>query len=48
MINSFIQGKYDIKLSLDTVYFETDHRFSTIADYKAAKNVGKRFNTSLY
>ncbi len=33
----FIRGKYDIKLSLDTVYFETDHRFSTIADYKAAK-----------
>ena len=24
-------------MSLDTVYFETDHRFSTIADYKAAK-----------
>ena len=33
----FIRGKYDIKLSLDTVYFETDHRISTIADYKAAK-----------
>ncbi len=33
----FIRGKYDIKLSLDTIYFETDHRFSTIADYKAAK-----------
>lgn len=33
----FIRGKYDIKLSLDTVYFETDHRFSTVADYKAAK-----------
>lgn len=33
----FIRGKYDIKLSLDTVYFETDHRFSTSHDYKAAK-----------
>lgn len=33
----FIRGKHDIKLSLDTVYFETDHRFSTSHDYKAAK-----------
>ena len=33
----FIRGEYDIKLSLDTIYFETDHRFSTVADYKAAK-----------
>lgn len=33
----FLRGKYDIKLNLDTVYFETDHSFSTIADYKAAK-----------
>ena len=33
----FVLGKHDIKLSLDTVYFETDHRFSTSHDYKAAK-----------
>lgn len=33
----FVRGKYDIKLSLDTVYFETDHRFSTTHDYKVAK-----------
>src|SRR5690554_6435215 len=33
----FVRGKHDIKLSLDTVYFETDHRFSTAHDYKAAK-----------
>lgn len=33
----FVRGKHDIKLSLDTVYFETDHRFSTSHDYKAAK-----------
>lgn len=33
----FLRGKHDIKLSLDTVYFETDHRFSTSHDYKAAK-----------
>lgn len=33
----FVRGKYDIKLSLDTAYFETDHRFSTSHDYKAAK-----------
>jgi len=33
----FVRGKYDIKLNLDTIYFETDHSFSTIADYKAAK-----------
>lgn len=29
--------KYDIKLSLDTFYFEADHRFSTSEDYKIAK-----------
>ncbi|MGJ1267850.1 tetracycline regulation of excision, RteC [Pedobacter chinensis] len=33
----FVRGKYDIKLNLDTIYFETDHSFSTVADYKAAK-----------
>lgn len=33
----FVRGKYDIKLNLDTIYFETDHTFSTVADYKAAK-----------
>ncbi|WP_313138662.1 RteC domain-containing protein [Myroides sp.] len=33
----FIRGKYDIKLSLDTIYFETDPRFSTSHDYKASK-----------
>lgn len=33
----FVRGKYDIKLSLDTFYFETDHRFSTSHDYKVAK-----------
>lgn len=33
----FVRGKHDIKLSLDTIYFETDHRFSTSHDYKVAK-----------
>lgn len=33
----FVRGKYDIKLSLDTFYFETDHSFSTSQDYKVAK-----------
>lgn len=33
----FVLGKYDIKLSLDTFYFEADHRFSTSHDYKVAK-----------
>lgn len=33
----FLRGKYDIKLSLDTYYFETDHSFSTSHDYKVAK-----------
>lgn len=33
----FVRGQHDIKLSLDTVYFETDHRFSTSHDYKVAK-----------
>lgn len=33
----FVREKYDIKLNLDTFYFETDHQFSTSHDYKAAK-----------
>lgn len=33
----FVTGKCDIKLNIDTYYFETDHRFSTSHDYKAAK-----------
>lgn len=33
----FVRGKYDIKLSLDTFYFEADHSFSTSHDYKVAK-----------
>jgi hypothetical protein len=33
----FIRGKYDIKLTLDSFYFQTDQRFSTSHDYKLAK-----------
>lgn len=33
----FIRGNIDIKLSLDTNYFESDHTFCTSHDYKAAK-----------
>ncbi len=33
----FIRGKHDIKLSLDTYYFESDQTFSTSHDYKVAK-----------
>ncbi|KOS05315.1 tetracycline regulation of excision, RteC [Flavobacterium akiainvivens] len=33
----FVRGRCDIKLSLDTFYFEADHRFSTSHDYKVAK-----------
>lgn len=33
----FLRGKHDIKLSLDTFYFEADHRFSTSHDYKVAR-----------
>ncbi|MGV0755387.1 RteC domain-containing protein [Empedobacter brevis] len=33
----FVRGKYDIKLILDTYYFESDHSFSTSHDYKVAK-----------
>ncbi|MDR1503917.1 MAG: RteC domain-containing protein [Prevotella sp.] len=33
----FVRGKHDIKLSLDTYYFESDHNFSTSHDYKVAK-----------
>ncbi|MBD3904735.1 RteC domain-containing protein [Flavobacterium sp. F-328] len=33
----FVRGKHDVKLSIDTYYFEADHSFSTSHDYKAAK-----------
>lgn len=33
----FVRGNYDIVLSLDTFYVETDHSFSTSHDYKVAK-----------
>lgn len=33
----FVRGKHDIKLSLDTYYFLSDHNFSTSHDYKVAK-----------
>ena len=33
----FIRGNHDIKLSLDTYYFEADHKFATSHDYKVAK-----------
>ena len=33
----FVRENHDIRLWLDTVYFEADHRFSTSHDYKVAK-----------
>lgn len=33
----FVKGKFDIKLSLDSFYFEKDKNFSTSHDYKVAK-----------
>ena len=33
----FIRGRHNIKLSLDTYYFEADHSFSTSHDFKVAK-----------
>lgn len=33
----FVRGKHDIKLRLDSFYFETDHRFCTSHDFKIAK-----------
>lgn len=33
----FVRGKHDIKLWLDTYYFESDQSFSTSHDYKVAK-----------
>jgi hypothetical protein len=37
LTNNFVRGKHDIRLWLDTFYFEADHRFSTSHDYKVAK-----------
>ncbi|MCO6175909.1 RteC domain-containing protein [Flavobacterium sp. NRK F10] len=33
----FLRGKYDIKLALDSYYFETDSSFSTSHDFKVAR-----------
>ncbi len=33
----FTRGKFDIKLALDSFYFEVDHTFSTSHDFKVAK-----------
>lgn len=33
----FTRGKFDIKLALDSFYFEIDHSFSTSHDFKVAK-----------
>ena len=33
----FIRGNFDIKLDVDSYFFETDHSFATSHDYKVAK-----------
>jgi hypothetical protein len=33
----FTRGKFDIKMALDSFYFEADHTFSTSHDFKVAK-----------
>lgn len=33
----FVRGKHDVKLSLDSYYFQADQRFSTSHDYKVAR-----------
>jgi hypothetical protein len=33
----FIRAKYDLKLMLDSFYFQADHRFTTSHDYKVAR-----------
>jgi len=33
----FVRGNFDIKLNLDTFFFESDHSFSTSHDYKVSK-----------
>ncbi|NGY37237.1 tetracycline regulation of excision, RteC [Flavobacterium sp. XN-5] len=33
----FIRAKYDLKLMMDSVYYQIDHRFSTSHDYKVAR-----------
>ena len=33
----FLRGKHDIRLTLDSFYFQADHRFTTSHDFKVAK-----------
>src|SRR6218665_752421 len=33
----FLRGKFDVRLTLDSFYFQSDQRFSTSHDYKVAK-----------
>lgn len=35
----FIRAKYDLKLMVDSFYFQADHRFTTSHDYKVARIV---------
>ena len=36
-VKYFTRGKFDIKLALDSFYFDADHSFSTSHDFKVAK-----------
>ena len=36
-VKYFTRGKFDVKLALDSFYFEADHSFSTSHDFKVAK-----------
>lgn len=33
----FVRGKHDVRHTLDSFYFQADHRFSTSHDYKVAR-----------
>jgi hypothetical protein len=33
----FLRGRYDIKLTLDSSYFQADNRFTASHDFKVAK-----------
>ena len=33
----FLRGKHDIRLTLDSFYFQADHRFTTSHDFKVAQ-----------
>lgn len=43
----FLRGKYDIRLTVDSFFFEADDRFSTSHDFKVAKILDRKVSDDM-